>query len=241
MVVMNIFFTSIELFQSLHKKEIYATGTVRSIRIGLPCMMKEKKEFAKSTQGTLDWRMHDDSKICAVMWKDKKPVCLLSTHARPITLPNETVEVPRRDGAVCKMVKTSPIHLQYTTYMRGVDRANHLRGNYSCQTRSHKWWHRIFWFLVDQSITNMWILHKEVMKVKNRTKETLSHFNFILGMCQSLIHKWVKKHMPTSMLEDEVGRIHCPQKSTLQRRCVHCKKRTNSFCALCAFQWMCYT
>jgi hypothetical protein len=30
--------------------------------------------------------------------------------------------------------------------MHGVDVANQLRSNYSCQVRTHKWWHRIFYF-----------------------------------------------------------------------------------------------
>jgi hypothetical protein len=90
--------------------------------------------------------MHDDRKMASVMWKDKKPVLLISTHARLVAFLCEIVEVPCRVGVVRKKIKTSPIHLEYTTYMRGVDVADHVWSNYTSMGRSHKWWHRLWDF-----------------------------------------------------------------------------------------------
>jgi hypothetical protein len=45
---------------------------------------------------------------------------------------------------VRKALETSPMHYQYTTYMRGVDVADQLREEYTCQVRTQKWWHRLF-------------------------------------------------------------------------------------------------
>lgn len=175
------------------------------------------------------------------MWKDKKPVLLISTHALSLAFPCEIVEVPRRVGAVRKMVQTSPIHKEYTTYMRGVDVADQLRGNYTSQVRSHKWWHRLFHFLIDTTIVNMWIIHKTILEAKGRSKESLTHFQFIMSMCKALTMNWEGQKLCISLLVDDVPRIHCPMKSHLRRLCVICKKRTNSFCVLCSFQWMCFT
>jgi hypothetical protein len=149
-------------------------------------MMKNHKQFDKNVQGSLDWHMHGDWRMAAAMWKYKKTVCLISTHARPKAMGEEKVEVPWRNGQFWKMVKTSPIHLEYKTHMRGVDVVDHLRGNYSCQVRSHKWWHRSFYFMVDTTMVNSWILHKEILKSKKKSRNILCHFDFILGMIRAL-------------------------------------------------------
>jgi hypothetical protein len=89
-------------------------------------------------QDALEWRMHEDRRMCSVMWMDRKPVLMLSTHSLPMAFPCEIVEVPCRIGAIRKMVKTSPVHKEYMTYMRGVHVAYQLQGNYTSQVRSHK-------------------------------------------------------------------------------------------------------
>ena len=43
--------------------------------------LKETKSFKNSEQGFMQWRMHNNSKISCVMWKDKKLVLLIFTHA----------------------------------------------------------------------------------------------------------------------------------------------------------------
>jgi hypothetical protein len=75
---------------------IYVTRTTRANRVGLPHIFKNLVAFKKKivTQGTLEWRMHDDRKMASMMWKDKKQVLLISTHARLVAFPCKIVEVP---------------------------------------------------------------------------------------------------------------------------------------------------
>jgi hypothetical protein len=144
-VVMDNYFCSIPLFEELVRKGIYATGTVRSNRIGLSQHLKNTKSWKRCEQGHIEWVMHESRTISYVMWKDKCPVLLLSTGANPIEFPYVPCdEVPRRNGAIREQIPTSPILLEYTTFMRGVEVADQLRASYSSQTRSHKWWHRVF-------------------------------------------------------------------------------------------------
>jgi hypothetical protein len=119
---------------------------MRTNRIGLPTNLKNTKAFRRSSQGTTKWQMHRSRSISCVMWKDKKPVLPISTHARPIQLPCEKpiTTIPRCNGAVRENIQTSPVLHEYTTDMRGIDVADQLWASYSCQVRSHKWWHRIF-------------------------------------------------------------------------------------------------
>lgn len=145
-IAMDNFFTSIPLFKDLLDKGIYATRTVRANRVGLPLVLKNTKAFAKSAQDTLEWRMHELRSISAIVWKDKRPVLILSTHMVPLQFPCQfpIACVPCRNGAISESIHMLPIHLEYTTHMRGVDVADQLRASYTCQTRSHKWWHQGF-------------------------------------------------------------------------------------------------
>jgi hypothetical protein len=148
LLVVDNCFSSIGLFQDLLNRCIYATGTMRPNRIGLPTDLKNTKAFKRSSQGTTKWHMHQSRSISCVMWKDKKPVLLISIHARPIQPPcdRKVITVPRRNGAGRENIQTSLVLHEYTTDMRGVDVADQLLASYSCQVRSHKWWHHIFFF-----------------------------------------------------------------------------------------------
>ena len=106
---------------------------MQSNYIGLHPDMRKIKEFCRRGQGDLDWFMHNSRKMCSVLWKDKMPVLLLSTHAQPIMLGNpKDCTVPRRDGAQRPDIPTSLVLQEYTTNMKGVDVVDHIRGNYTC-------------------------------------------------------------------------------------------------------------
>jgi hypothetical protein len=53
-IAINNFFSSIGLFKKLAEKAIYATGTMRSNRIGISSTLKNTKAFSRMPQGTLD-------------------------------------------------------------------------------------------------------------------------------------------------------------------------------------------
>jgi hypothetical protein len=127
-VVCDNFFSSIGLFTELATRQIYATGTVRSNRIGLPTELKNVKNWENATQGTLVWKMHRSHGISCIIWKDKRPMFIILTSAPPIQFPCEPVlTIPRRNGVVRDPIQTSPMHLEYTTFIRGVDVADHLQ------------------------------------------------------------------------------------------------------------------
>jgi hypothetical protein len=109
-VVMDNYFTSVGLFRDLERRGIYATGTMRSNRIGLHPDMRKTKEFKRRNHGDLDWFMHESRRMSSILWKDKMPVLLLSTHAPPIFAGDpQDCTVPRRSGAIRYDIRTSPI------------------------------------------------------------------------------------------------------------------------------------
>jgi hypothetical protein len=126
--VTDNYFFSIGLFMELANRDIYATGTMRSNRVGLPSDLKNLHTWDRRDQGTLEWKMHSLKDVACAMWKDKKPVLLISTHVVPVQPPcthsDLFAKIPRRNGAVRDAIHTSPIHLEYTTFMHGVDVAD---------------------------------------------------------------------------------------------------------------------
>ena len=96
----------------------------------------------------------------------------------------------RRSGVVRHDVPTSPVLLEYTRYMRGVDVTDQLRASYSSQTQSHKWWHRIFWFLMDTSIVNAYILYLDFYSCGPNPQRLHIHLGFKSRLCQQLLEGW---------------------------------------------------
>ena len=66
--------------------------------------------------------MHQSSSLICVVKKDERLVFLLSIHSKPIVLEGKVVSsVLQRNGGDKYMIDTSPVHMEYTTSMRGVD------------------------------------------------------------------------------------------------------------------------
>jgi hypothetical protein len=83
--------------------------------------------------------------------------------------------------------------LQYTRNMRGVDSTDQLRGVYSCLTQSHKWWHRLFFYMLDTTVVNMWIIHSD-LSFRFLT-DPLTHMTFQLQLAKELAPcTWAEKH-----------------------------------------------
>jgi hypothetical protein len=230
-VVMDNYFSSVGLFTEMAERGIYATGTMRSNRVGIPEEFKDTKSFnGRATQGELEWRMHDSRGIGCVLWKDKRPVLLLSSHAQPIGFPCQPVDVvPHRNGAIRDEIHSSPMHKEYTTYMRGVDVADQLRASYSCQVRSHKWWHCIFYFLLDMTIVNMYIMYLSILGRQRLRKVPITHLQFRTELCHALLQNWNRRDRGERPILANVPVVCCPSYNRKRRKCFLCGKKTNFF------------
>ena len=80
----------------------------------------------------------------------------MSTNVQP----NETGTVRRMQADTTVRDVTAPAAIiTYNKWMGGVDRGDQLRQYYQLRQKSHKVYKYIFWFLMDVSITNAFILH----------------------------------------------------------------------------------
>jgi hypothetical protein len=154
-LVIDNFFASVNLFHELMCKGIWATGTVRRTSKNLPGGIYREPDT--TVRGSMVIWNHVHRQMGVVSWQDKKLVTLLSTAAAPWE-PNSKVlrRIPGIQGQL--VVPSSPMHRQYIEYMRGVDVTDQLRGNYSSQLRCHKWWMKIFHFIVDQTMVNSYVI-----------------------------------------------------------------------------------
>jgi hypothetical protein len=124
------------------------------------------------------------------------------------------------------------MHLQYTRNMRGVDIADQLRGVYSCLTRSHKWWHRIFFYMLDTTVSNMWIIHSDLSF--RFLQEPLTHMTFSIQLAKDLASKWGEKKHGYSTFAPYWARVHGAKSMGKKRGlCKVCGERTNQACPGC--------
>ena len=160
------FYTSPDLFKSLYEREVYACGTLRWGRRGFPKDIEiNKSNSRRRDRGFSDWTMCGP--ILAQVWVDNKPVYFLSTIHRPEHDPDtkeDCKSVKRRGGNGGVDVPCPPLLHQYNTGMGGVDFNDRQRKYYNLGRRSYRWYRRIFFYLLEVTIHNSYILSKKVNK-----------------------------------------------------------------------------
>ncbi|KAJ8893959.1 hypothetical protein PR048_006560 [Dryococelus australis] len=120
---------------------------------GCPDMLKtndklQHGEFMFSVKGP----------ISSVKWQDIEAVRVLSTATSPKN--TSSVTLKNKDGT--KSTVSCPNAIQmYNALMGGVDLFDQLRERYAVGM-SLKWWHLIFYLLLDLSIINSFIMMKMV-------------------------------------------------------------------------------
>jgi len=153
------------------------------------------------------------------------------------------------------MVPESLSHVQtpsFSTnaYMGGIDRGDQLHGYYNCHTKSRKFYKYIFYFLLDVTITNAYILYKHYSP---HSKIKVKEFRLKLGT--ELIGEYCSRRRPgrTSSAIVLLPLRHFPIKLQSESqpnkkprgRCAHCSKShqwtdTSWFCHECNV-WLCHS
>ena len=188
-------------------------------------------------------------KVTASSWMDNKVVTVMSTTSQP----SATGAVLRRqkDGTRVSVPCPESI-ITYNRYMGGVDRGDQLRGYYNCKVKSRKFYKYIFYFLLDVSITNAFILYKNF-----RSSPTFNNIKkFRLQLARELIGEYSTRRRagPGGGVIRPLPLQHFPLKvdkepsepERKRRRCARCsqhdKKRmqTSWFCRECGI-FLCHT
>lgn len=192
-----------------------------------------------------EFQFSTKKRIAVVKWMDRKAVNFIST----IDSPRQTTTVQRRLRNGTKLDVHCPKVVEtYNKYMGGVDRFDQMLERYAIGRRSIKWWHRIFYYLLDMAVVNSFVL----WKLNRPDKEKCSQLTFRLKLARQLVNgfssrkaigrppNFVKLAVPVEVRLANVG-VHFPKKDTNRRRCKLCsgknkkgkEKRTYFACTFC--------
>jgi hypothetical protein len=137
------------------------------------------------------------------------------------------------------------MHVEYTTHMRGVDVADQLWGSYSTQNRLYKWWHRIFFFLLDMTVVNMFIIYVAACKTSfAHSRKPMTYLQFRTELCEALLRKWEGRGTSTICLSVRGISVCFLVQIKLGNPCVVCNTgtlsliRSYTYCAKCK-KYMC--
>ncbi|XP_022174208.1 uncharacterized protein LOC111036488 [Myzus persicae] len=145
------YFSSPKLLQKLHVERTLGCGTIRANRKGLPNQMILDK---KMSRGDSDIKYLPDG-VSFIKWMDNKAVHFISNfHGSEIT----NVNRKNKDGSSVS-VKCPASVSDYNKYMGGVDHADRLRALYNIERKSRKWWHRLFFGLLDIMFVNSYVVY----------------------------------------------------------------------------------
>jgi len=142
---MDKFFSSPDLYD-LAQKKIFCCGTVRLHRKSMPKDLKPKTPRLKRS----DIRVRTRGDLTAVVWKDKRDVCLLTNIHDPPREGNYHDE----HGNGIKLA----IVADYNRHMGHTDNSDRMANSYTASCQKWKWTKKLFFHLLDLAIVNSYIL-----------------------------------------------------------------------------------
>lgn len=161
-VTLDQFFTSISLLDKLNRKGINAVGTILPSRLNQPIM---KKKESNLKPGEFVAKFGGEPGTCQkglFIWRDIKSFRLVSNFHG-----SEIVEVKTKQSDGSFRMKTCPKAIaEYVDNLGGVDTANQLRSLYERDRKSKKWWHRLFYSLMETCLVNSWICFCDLVSLK---------------------------------------------------------------------------
>ena len=131
------YFSSMPLFKELLRMKIYASGTIRPNKRGIPAVIKKPPRMVRGEHKAFQM---GDSNLVATVWHDNKAVRVLSTNSRP----DVTYDINRRQGQNSIEVSQPENVFLYNKYMNGVDKHDQLRMKYRVGRSSVKAWKYLF-------------------------------------------------------------------------------------------------
>ena len=235
-IITDNFFTSPRLFVELMRRGFWAIGTCRKTRKGFPTSLAGFPNNHLPECGHLVVKMHRSRQIAAICWMDAKPVFLLSTACDPF---GEDSFAGRWVGRERVEFPTSPILLQYQAGMRGMDLVDQQCQEYTTQLHSHKWWHRVFMFILDSQLLNSHILYaadRRALGVPFQSR-SLWHYTVVVD----LIHPGMRPgHVRGPIRNLAGGGLHYSAGHPgARQRCIVCARRTRRMCPRCGGAFQC--
>ena len=215
------FFSSVSLAEEVLDKSFHCIATTRPNRRNWPREFKNMAGLNKEMSRG-DFKTAQCGKVQCIVWKDNRCVSLINT----ITDPQATTTIMRRNKDGTRVAIPCPEAVKlYNTYMGGVDLADQRRKTYSCSRKSNKWWHRLFFFLLDASVVNSYIIASETANIQNRSLK-----EFILELVEELLSQHCsrkrpgRRHIEMGPPSIRFNERHFPDRIQAKHACVVCSQ-----------------
>ena len=213
-VFFDNFFTTTKLLEHLEVNATFACGKVRCNRKDLPACAKDKLQAGEKL-------VRQKDHVVFTKWQHKQEVSVMSTIVSPSA----------DDVEVNQVVKPVVIDL-YNKSMGGVAHGDQLC-EYSVGRCCYKWYRRIFWFLIDISICNAFVLCNYRRLGEGQCKLRQLDFRSSLGKqliggfstTVSVAQSSKRRKIETFALEQGNSSKHFIDKiEGRKRQCVQCKR-----------------
>ena len=175
------YFRSVPLLKELLQMKIYASGTVRCNKRGLPDVIKQPPKMRWEEYKSLQ---DANSHLVATVWHDNRPVRVLSTNARP----DVTFPIERKCGNATVHIDQPENVFLYDKYMNGVDKHDQLRMKYSIGWFSVKAW-KYFTLVLCQCMPGQ-CLHPVCKNINQANKEEVCT-SWLLAWCGAWSDSWL--------------------------------------------------
>ena len=220
-VFFDNFFTSTRLLEHLEAQDTFCCGTVRSHLNGLPSCARRKLGPGQKV-------VRQKGHIVFSKWHGNREVNLLCNILSPLV---DDVKVDRSGEQTLK----PKVVCLYNQHIGGADLANQIRKYYSMGRTSHHWYRYLFWFLVDVSICNAFVLCNCFRRERGKSK--LKQLTFRTDLAKQLIGGFSsclvtgafqaqrRRKIETMTLDQaNAGKHFIVKIKGRKRECVQCKK-----------------
>ncbi|XP_069612129.1 piggyBac transposable element-derived protein 4-like isoform X3 [Ranitomeya imitator] len=185
-VTCDNFFTSYQLGQMLQKNNITMLGTVRKNKPELPQGILNKRDVHSSM-----FYFTKDTTVVSYVPQKNKQVILMSTM-------HHDAKISERDDRKPDMI------LHYNATKGAVDTLDQLVGTYTCKRKTNRWPMILFYYLIDVSAYNAFVLWREI-NPKWQEKKLHKQRLFIEELGKSLTNPYVKTR-PRNESAEKVAR-----------------------------------
>lgn len=162
---MDAYFTSVPLFDKLNDMGYGVTGVLKHNRKFLPSGINKKMNKNDIIS------FYCGNMLC-FSWIDNKPVYILTNnHTNEFFTVSKSFKSDINNynnnyNNYTKIQNKPQAILKYNQYAHGVDRADQLMAYYKYNHKTVKVWKRIFFFLLEASIINSFVLYKTGHKTR---------------------------------------------------------------------------
>ncbi|KAI4485718.1 hypothetical protein M0802_012579 [Mischocyttarus mexicanus] len=225
------YYTSILLAKELRKMKCHLTSTIQTNRKGVSTSLKKPKLRENKTVA------YKRGNTMLLAWRDKRIVTLLNNwHNAGMITTNRFIQ-----GGTNEVIEKPKVAVGYTKSMGGVDRADQYASSYCFMRMSLKWWRKLFFWGIEMSIINSYILYKTVQHNKN--EKALTHLKYRKILVDQLIGDFRQERTRVSRSIFEIrlnGKLHIMKKGP-KRDCVVCstrkqrdgRRQTSEYCDTC--------